>query len=710
MQIGTGVKALTFAALNRFDTLNSVVDRMTGGRINRDTLAHKVLRDALHMGLEMHLGDRSATLVPLVSKLVFDNSAQEISVSIRTLARELVPLDTDYGSGMVASAKRLGAAGAGFGAAGLAELLASTAMETQFSEKLLATMLKQHSFQTLQAYMESSLAGMPFKGFASNLAKNVLQRAVVDQAGLDQSERPVYRLLAGLGNAFLSDGNYQRPLGDYFTQAATAAPLNALEATLLGAGQTAIDVASTTFDTIEILAHGYSDAKNHLASGEYMQGGLQAATAMTRAAINAATGVATTAVPTVARTAATLSGITVRAAVGTVVFTAPTVQAGATSLYQGALSEAGRIYHAAAGLPAYKDASEVYSQAIDQAAQDDKLPALPAPDARTSDSQWVDALVKQQSAVQFAQPDTPLTRAQHADEVDQAFEKGRIDSDRRHALLDLADRFSPEQLAPLGTFSATHQVAHNTVSGNLARLASQSRAGLPLAQHTSLATAQALEPSAPKPADKAGYQLADTYAPHVGKLALDFPEGVYSYADAGRDNLQGAGNLWWGENITLAERAELRKLYNTCSGNEPQMLAVSRYLDPEIAHQALSAPVLSELDPQGTGRLQLRQPEPAGLQLQLADSTPRYRYQLRREGENVQVTVSATWDIAQYGADAQQLRRPQGAQASQLSASVTITVPATGPASHSAPSLQCAIRNEVQFTAHGQLETLATPA
>ncbi|QKV51436.1 hypothetical protein [Comamonas antarctica] len=713
--LGTGVKALAFAALNRFDTLNSLVNRMTGGSINRDTLAQKVLRDAVHMGLEMQfaklgMGERSATLVPLAGKIVYGNNTDEIYASIKGLTHEMVLHDTNYGAGVIAGIKGVGAAGLKLGAAGVAEGVAQAVTETQFTEKLLATMLKQHSFETLAAYMDKSLAGMPFKGFAGDLVKNVLQRAVVDQPGLDQSERPVFRLLANLGNDFLRSGSYGQSLSDYFMESTQAAPHDLLEATGRGMGQALIKVAGAAADTIGVIAEGYSDTRDHLANGEYFQGAIKAVNTVTNATAVAAVGVVAGTVPVLVSTAATLTGITARAAVGAVVFAAPTVQAGATTLYQGAMTEAGRIYDTAAGPPAYRNAWDVFTKEIDQAAQSDKPPELPQPDARTSDSQWAHALIRQQTALQYGLPGTLPGLALSVDAVDQAFEQGHIDAARRDALLGLADQLSPAQLSPLGPFSATQQVAHNVVTGHLARMAAECKARIPLAGPTTQAMAQALDTSPVKPSEKAGYKMADTYAAHVGRLDLDFPDGVYSYTDASKDNLQGASNLWWGENVSLADRAELRKLYNTCGGNEAQMLEVSSYLDPAVALQALSAPVQAELDPGGQGVLQLPQPQPDGLQLKLADTTPQYRYQLRREGDNVQVTITSTWNIAQYGPDAQQWRSPRGAQASQLTSSITITVPPGGPARHSAPRLECTIRNEFQFAAHGQMELPATTA
>ncbi|MET1116480.1 MAG: hypothetical protein ABWY08_16225 [Comamonas sp.] len=704
---GTGLRALAFAALNRSDTLNSAVNWITGGSVNRDTLAQRVLRDVMPMGLGMtlswtRLAERSATILPLASKILFDNTSDEMPAAIKSLTHELVLGGAEGATGIKAAGMKLATHT-------LANTLAHTFTEDKFTEKLLATMVHEHSWQPLGAYLDSCLVGMPLKGFAGDLAKNLVQRAVVDRAGLDQSDRPVFRLLAAQANAFLTDGNYRRPLDKYFTEAATSALPDAVEAVAQGVGQVTSELAQTAVKTAEVLVDGYAGVKESLTNQQYTEAAGKAAKTVFNATATVAEGVVTKALPALAGTAAALTGITVKAAIGTVIALTPTVQAATTSLYQGALSEAGRLYDMAAGQPAYRNGFEAYAKDIEQAAQEDALPALPTPDARTSDCQWAEALVKQHHVVQFALPTAAQTGAQPTASLDKALEQGQIDTARKDALVSLSDQLSTAQLAPFGLMGVSHQVAHNVVSGQLSRLAAQSLAPLPLADKTTEAMADALDVSLTKTVDRAGYQLAKTYAAHVGQLSLDFPEGVYSYADASKDQLSGAGNLWWGENISLADRVELRKLYNTCGGNQQLTLEVSRYLDPAMASQALAAPVLAELDPQGTGMLQLGQPQPSGLQLRLTGSTPQYHYQLRREGADVQLTISAAWDIAQYGTDAQALRSPQGAQPSQLTASVTITVPASGAAQHSAPALQCAIRNELQFSAHGQWDQAAAP-
>lgn len=718
--VGTAVSALAFKALNSSDTLNSLANRITGGSINRDTLAQKVLRDTVGLGLAYAtdtklLGDRSATLLPLASKILFDNTSEEMHASIISLTNELAAQALpEAGPGLMGAMKTMGMEAAKAGVASLANSAADTFIGPQFTEKLLATMIDGgKNWQPLQAYMEKMLDGYPMGRFVGGLIKDVLERTIVDKAALNQSDQPLFRALADGANEFLVGNDFKKPLQDYaqkeivqplmdsFTDSVDTVVPDLVGAVAQGAGQVVLDLAGTIVDTTEVLINGYTDVKENLAKQEYTQAAIGTAKTVVNAAVTATYDMATTVVPTLAQTAVTLTGITARATVGTVIIMAPTIKEGAISLYQGSLAGADLLYHAAAGAPAYQPGSAAYAKDLQKAAEspDESLAALPMPDARTSDSQWANALIKQQTLAQFAMPDLVLTTSERSTPVKQALQQGQIDAARKDTLTDLTQQLSTDQLSPFGLFGTSLQVAHN-MSGNLARVASESQAHLPVTHTTSQAMAGVIDATPLKESSKAGYKVADTYAQHVGKLALDFPEGVYSYTDASKDNLNATGNLWWGENVTLADRAELRKLYNTCGGNEQLTLQVSRFLDPGMASQALAAPLLDELDPKSTGLLQL----PTGLQLKLADTTAQYQYQLRPKGANVELTISAAWDVKEYGADAQQRRSPQGTQPSQLTSSITVTIAPDGTFVQSAPSLQCSIRNEFKFDAYGARE------
>ena len=68
--INVGASALAFAALEKSDTLNRFVNWISGGTVNRNTLAQGILHKAVELGTDFALqqktlGERGATLLPL---------------------------------------------------------------------------------------------------------------------------------------------------------------------------------------------------------------------------------------------------------------------------------------------------------------------------------------------------------------------------------------------------------------------------------------------------------------------------------------------------------------------------------------------------------------------------------------------------------------------------------------------------------------------
>ncbi len=706
--IGTGVKALAFAALNRFDSLNSLVNRMTGGSINRDTLAQKVMRDGIHMALQaslpLSLQDRQASILPLLAKLVHGDTREEVSTSIKELADVLTPVDSHPMDGMAATLKTMGKEAGRLAAAGLASIAAQHINETHIVEKVLHTMLKEHGWTSLDNYMESMLTALPFgKGFAANLGKNLLQRAVLDRPEFDRSHSPEFRLLADEAHASITDQAYSKPLANYFLRSAAADMPAALDSVT----KAGLSIADTTLLTSRVLAKGVTDVTENLQQSQYSQALINTGTTLLQASTTLAHGVFHDIAPALTQATGDLAKVSGKTALAGLAYAAPLAYQGTLSFYQGTKPWIDSTQHALVGAPASQDVHKAYAKDIAQAQTSPPLPA-PVPQAHGSDSQWVDQLARQQAIALDATPDAPPSTHERLASVVAAFQQGQIDSARYNALTQLTEQLDVEQLSPFGALSGSLKTAHN-ISGNLARLESESLASMALGAATAQTMGGVIDASTVKESSKGGYKVADVYARQVGQLALDFPAGVYSHADAGLDTAKAASNYalgsWGYPDVVAADWAELRKLHNTCGGNEQLTLKVSSYLDPAMASQALAAPVLGELDPQSTGRLQLS----TGLQLQLTDTTPQYQYQLRRDGENVVLTISAAWDIAQYGTDAQQLRSPQGAQISQLTAAIHITVSPTGSVSHSAPSLQCAIRNAFKFDSYGALQAPATP-
>lgn len=706
--IETGVKALAFAALNRFDTLNSLVNRMTGGSINRDTLAQKVMRDGIHMALQaslpLSLQDRQATILPLLAKLVHGDTREEVSTSIKELADVLTTVDHRPTDDMAATLKTMGKEAGRLAAAGLASIAAQHINETHLVEKVLHTMLKEHGWTSLDNYMESMLTALPFgKGFAANLGKNLLQRAVLDRPEFDRSHSPEFRLLADEAHASITDQAYSKPLANYFLRSAAAD----MPAALDNVTKAGLGIAETTLLTSKVLAKGVSDVTENLQQSQYSQALINTGTTLLQAGTTLAHGVFHDIAPALTQASGDLAKVSGKTALAGLAYVTPIAYQGALSFYQGTKPWIDSTQHALVGAPASQDVRKAYAKDIAQAQTSPPL-AAPVPQAHGSDSQWVDQLARQHAIALDATPDAPPSTHERLASVVEAFQLGQIDSARYGALAQLTEQLDVEQLSPFGALSGSLKTAHN-VSGNLARLESESLASMALDTATAQTMGAVIDASTVKESSKGGYKVADVYARQVGQLALDFPAGVYSHTDAGLDTAKAASNYtlgsWGYPDVGAADWAELRKLHNTCGGNEQLTLKVSSYLDPAMASQALAAPVLGALDPQDSGLLHL----PTGLQLQLTEAMPQYQYQLRRDGENVVLTISAAWDIAQYGTDAQQLRSPQGEQTSQLTAAIHITVSPNGSATASAPSLQCAIRNAFKFDSYGALQASATP-
>src|SRR5699024_7662957 len=149
---GTAVRALAFSALDKFDTLNSVVNTITGGRVNRDSLAQSVYQNAIHMGadfMQQHVQTseawkdhrHNADLVPHVRQALLNNDMESMKASVTILAERLAGdyLGADDAS-LAGRAKQIASSLAG----SLAARMAEGYVGDHAGEKVLATMINKH--------------------------------------------------------------------------------------------------------------------------------------------------------------------------------------------------------------------------------------------------------------------------------------------------------------------------------------------------------------------------------------------------------------------------------------------------------------------------------------------------------------------------------------------------------------------------------------
>ena len=217
--LATGAKALAFAALNKFDTLNSIVNRLSGGKVNRDTLAQSVLRGALHLGTEVAvaskpLGERSAVLIPLARDALIDNDLGRMKSAVEGLVREGLSsvMDKDSGSTLAQIGKGMLEQVATKAASGVG----TAVLGDHAVEKVVATLVKTHGWQPLESFLNKNLEAYPGGRFIAGQVKAILQRTMVDKPEFDQSANAEYRLMAGALNQFLTgEADYIKPLRDY---------------------------------------------------------------------------------------------------------------------------------------------------------------------------------------------------------------------------------------------------------------------------------------------------------------------------------------------------------------------------------------------------------------------------------------------------------------------------------------------------------------
>lgn len=87
----TAKLALAFSALGKSAPVNDFVHRASHGKVNRHVLAQRVLHQAVELGAaytvkKQLLGERSATLVPLLRGAVIDNDLARMREAVANLA------------------------------------------------------------------------------------------------------------------------------------------------------------------------------------------------------------------------------------------------------------------------------------------------------------------------------------------------------------------------------------------------------------------------------------------------------------------------------------------------------------------------------------------------------------------------------------------------------------------------------------------------
>lgn len=588
----TGFKALAFAALNKFDTLNSIVNALSAGKVNRDTLAQSVLRGALQLGTEVAvanktLGERSAQLVPLARDAVIDNDLGRMKSAVEGLVKEGLGTLMDKDSGSLLA--QIGKGMLEQVASKTASKLGETLVGDHAVEKLVATLVKEHGWKPLEDYLNKNLEGYTGGRFIAGQVKAILQRTMVDKSEFDQRDNPEFKLMAGVLKEYLSgEADYLKPLRDY-------AP------TLVSVGETV----------------------HHFATERVPQG----------------------------------------------------------------IDSLQRVL---VGEPSSVDVHQAYSKQIENAKNQPPEDPLPPPllptelSDKTRERDVADKLVQHLVVGEITGKSTVDTEEVQK-VIDEVHDQGKLSDEHHQALTELVDVLSPEQIKPLGDRGEI-SVAHNW-SGRLDRIETASHSITDLGDDMAEATRGVLTHAPTETTLVSGYRVAEGYGRRVDELDLELvpsDQGTTGQVVGKTVDVVNAGvnTLWWAlgydtsSTPSYSESSELRDLYNTCGQNEAVMHVVSRYLDPDLARQALVSPVISRMQDSNTGLFGTS----GGTQLQLKDpENPHYRFVVRQEAPDLfMVSMEARWDITGFGSDPEHLRKPEGSTESHMVTSATLMIRLNG--------------------------------
>jgi hypothetical protein len=216
--VSLGFQALASAALNKSDNLNRFFNWVSGGSINRDKLAERILHKALDLGVSVGvshkaLGERSAVLIPAMRDAAIANDMGRMKSAVADLASEGLRKVMDKDSGGVGGFVKGHIDGA---ARAAASTFAERVVGDHAAEKVVATLVKEHGWEPLDKKMKEAIGSGPLRDFACRQIKNIIQRAIVDKPEYDQRANPEYRAVAGLAHQFLTgEKDYDKPLREY---------------------------------------------------------------------------------------------------------------------------------------------------------------------------------------------------------------------------------------------------------------------------------------------------------------------------------------------------------------------------------------------------------------------------------------------------------------------------------------------------------------
>ncbi|MGI4982579.1 MAG: hypothetical protein ACRYGL_04470, partial [Janthinobacterium lividum] len=528
-KVGLVANSFALNVLNQSSTLNRFVNWITDAHVNREVLAERVWHAAINLLQEwpvgaQSLGERSATLVPLLTTALIKGNREETRQAIAELTRIGVDnvLGIDASRTAASRVKRALADVAGDAASAISTRLVDRYLGPHAGEKVLATMVARHGWAPIQDRLQHALGTTIGSDFLIRQIKGVLDPAVIEKSGMNQESSPEYRALADLAHIGLTGGGHD-------------AMLARLQ-----------DYAPQSFAAVQQAKAGWQATQAFAET-------IVARVDQTRAIVNDAARLVQETVPALLRTIQAKTGIGLQ----------PQMLDDAYAANAHAMRTGGVEVLATAGFPADVKDRHIADAYLTQwvVARDGDHPAA---GAKVPDSRDAASLAMARVKVGL------LDLAQATPE-------------RFHDAQRLLDTLSPQQIAPLGERSDIAVV--KTLTGQLTKIETNSHRWLPNDVSMNQAIDNGLSRLPDDMILLGGYKVGRAFAAQLDSLQLSLPASEYGYADGAWDSGMTAVNAGWRmlgfktDALPNGAGERLRQLYNTCGRDEEILQEATRYLD-----------------------------------------------------------------------------------------------------------------------------------
>ena len=221
--LSAGVQSMGLSVLSKSDRLNRLADRVTSGRVNRDTLAQSVWINGLRVGASAvgslkQFGDRGDIVGQHVEKFLLAQSTPDVQESFRGLAHELLLQQLPHASHPLWAPLHQ--------AAGWGADFAGSLVEEKGIERTLGTLVAMHGREVLADRLQLLLGDSVAGGFAFRRLMEVLDHSILNNPDYRMPNNSKYGYAADLLYLPLSGGD-TKPLENRAVGLLKSAPAGA---------------------------------------------------------------------------------------------------------------------------------------------------------------------------------------------------------------------------------------------------------------------------------------------------------------------------------------------------------------------------------------------------------------------------------------------------------------------------------------------------